>query len=104
MKRLVSFAAAACASVMLFAPTAGIAQPTGFYTATLTASPAKDTVITGETLWKCNSGVCVANKSPMRDLILCQKLAGSVGQLQGFSVQGTAMEADALAKCNSRAK
>jgi hypothetical protein len=105
MKRLVSFAAAAASSLLLLSATAGHAQqPTGYYAATPVAAPAKDTLITSGTLWKCTDGVCVANKAPLRDVIMCQMVAQNVGKLTSFTVAGTALEADALAKCNSRAK
>lgn len=102
MKRLVTLAAGAAGSFLL--ASAALAQPIGYYAATPVSAPAKPQLITQGTLWKCADGVCVANKAPVRDMILCQMVAQNVGQLQSFSVQGTAFDADALAKCNTRAK
>jgi len=104
MKRLISFAAAVATSVTLLSATAAVAQPNGYYAATPVAAPAKDTLITQGTLWKCADGVCTAGKGTARDLIMCQMVAQRVGQLQSFTVQGTAVDTETLAKCNARAK
>ncbi len=105
MKRIVSVAAAVASSVLLFSATAATAQqPAGYYAATPAAAPARDTLITSGTLWKCAGGVCVANKAPLRDVIICQIVAQNVGQLTAFTAGGTALDATALAKCNAHAK
>lgn len=104
MSRFASIAAATIGSAMLFAASAASAQPVGYYVATPAAAPAKATLITQSTLWKCADGVCVANKAPVRDLILCQMVAQNIGQLTSFSVAGTALDADTLTKCNAKAR
>lgn len=104
MKRIISFAAALFSSVMLLSATAGYAQPSGYYVATATAAPTKSTLITSGTLWKCAGDVCVANKAPLRDNIMCQMVVQRVGALSAFTAGSATFDADALAKCNARAK
>ncbi|MFA5969948.1 MAG: hypothetical protein WC816_12005 [Sphingomonas sp.] len=102
MLRFASFAAI-LGSALLVSASPVLAQPAGYYVATPAAAPTKDTLITQGTLWKCADGVCVANKAPMRDAILCQLVAQNVGALTSFSSAGTALDANALAKCNAHA-
>ncbi|MGJ3648512.1 CC_3452 family protein [Sphingomonas sp. GlSt437] len=104
MTRILTSAAAAIVAATLFSASAGFAQPVGYYAATPATAPAKDTIITDGTLWKCGNGVCVANKAPERDLIVCQLVASNVGQLTSFTVSGTALPAATLAKCNTKAR
>lgn len=105
MTRIVSFAAAIATSVMLLSATAGNAQPTGgYYNATPIAAPSKASVITSGTLWKCADGVCSAKKSTQRDTIMCQLVVQRVGELSAFTAGEAAFDADALAKCNARAR
>ncbi len=104
MTRIATFAAACASSILLLSATAGHAQTGGYYNATPVAAPAKASLITGGTLWHCNDGVCVADKAPMRDVILCQMVAREVGKLATFTVAGAPLDADTLAKCNARAK
>ena len=105
MKRIVSIAATAAGAVLLLSATTAVAQqPAGYYAATPAAAPSKDTLITSGTLWKCAEGVCVANKAPLRDMIMCQMVAQNVGQLTAFTAGGNALDTAALAKCNAHAK
>lgn len=104
MVRILSLAAALATSVALVAPMTAHAQAAGYYTATPVAAPAKASVITSGTLWKCNGGVCTAAKSTQRDVIMCQMVVQRVGALSAFTVAGTALDADSLAKCNERAR
>ena len=103
MIRILSVAAALATSVMLLSATAAPAQSAGYYSATPVTAPTKASVITSGTLWKCRDGVCTANKSTQRDVIMCQMVVQRVGARSAFSANGTAFEAEALAKCNARA-
>ena len=58
----------------------------------------------GRTRWKCSDGVCSAGKSSDRPNIMCELVVQRVGELSSFTANGAAFEADALAKCNARAK
>lgn len=104
MVRLLSVAAAAAATLMLTSA-AGFAQtPRGYYAATPEAMPAKSSVITRTTIWKCEGSACVAAKAGSRDAIMCQLVAGEVGKLTAFAANGKEFDTDELAKCNARAK
>jgi len=104
MNRMIAVAAAAAATLAL-APVSGFAQTTrGYYSATPVTAPAKASIVTRSTVWKCGEGTCVASKATSRDAIMCELVAKEVGTLQSFSANGAAFDADALAKCNSRAK
>lgn len=104
MTRFLTVAAAAAAALAL-TPATGFAQTArGYYAAVPVTAPAKDSLITRSTLWKCGEGVCTASKSTSRDAIVCEVVAREVGQLTSFSVKGTEFDADALAKCNAKAR
>ena len=104
MTRILSIAAALAGSVMLLAPVASQAQASGYYTAVPVAKPAKTNVITNSMLWKWNDTAFTAGKAPARDAIVCQLIVQHAGALSSFTAGGTAFDADALAKCNARAK
>jgi uncharacterized low-complexity protein len=104
MTRFLTVAAAAAATLAL-TPATGFAQTArGYYAAVPVTAPAKDSLITRSTLWKCGEGVCTASKSTSRDAIVCEVVAREVGQLTSFSVKGAEFDADALAKCNAKAR
>ena len=100
MIRTASLAAAALA---VFAATPALAQGP-YYSATPSGELKKASLVTRNTLWKCNDGTCVANKSGDRPSVMCELVVQRVGALQSFSAGGTAFDADALAKCNARAR
>jgi len=99
MIRLLSVAAAALAFA---APAA--AQSSRFYVATPAAAPAQASYVTRNTAWSCSGGVCVAQKAADRPQFVCERIAKSVGKLEAFTAGGEALDADALAKCNAKAK
>jgi hypothetical protein len=105
MIRIVSLAAALVSSAILLSPTAGHAQQRAdYYTATQIAAPAHASLVTGDTIWSCGGGVCVAGKAADRAEIMCERAAKNVGKLSAFTAGGEALDADTLAKCNARAK
>lgn len=95
--------AAAAAATLSLAP-ASIAQTARGYAATPVAAPAKASLITRSTLWKCADGVCTAAQATSRDAIVCELVAKEVGALSSFTAKGQAFDADALAKCNAKAR
>ena len=105
MARFLAVAAAAAATLALTSA-AGFAQTParGYYAATPVTAPAKGNLVTRSTIWKCGEGVCVASKGTSRDSIMCELVAREVGTLTSFNAGGAAFDADALAKCNTRAK
>ncbi|WEJ99199.1 MAG: hypothetical protein P0Y59_20010 [Candidatus Sphingomonas phytovorans] len=105
MTRVLSIAAALAASVMMLAPVASSAQGLdGYYTATPVAQPTKTSFITSNLMWKWRDTAFTANKAPARDNIVCQMIVQRAGALSAFTAGGQAFDADALAKCNARAK
>jgi uncharacterized low-complexity protein len=104
MTRFLTVAAAAAASLAL-APVAGHAQTThGYYAATPATAPSGGSIVTRSTVWKCNGGTCTAAKATSRDAIMCELLVREVGQLTAFRANGADFDADALAKCNTKAR
>ncbi|MEN3747275.1 hypothetical protein TPR58_08845 [Sphingomonas sp. HF-S3] len=105
MTRFLAVAAAAAATLAL-TPAAGIAQTPGgaYYTATAEAAPAKSSVVTRSTIWRCTETTCIAPKATARDAIMCELVAREVGKLASFAVKGEAFDAASLDKCNARAK
>jgi hypothetical protein len=95
--------AALMSVVLLLSPVGAAAQAQG-YSAVPTAMPAKANVMTRATLWKCAGGTCTTPKSDERAAVLCQLAAREMGPLTTFSAQGVPFDADALARCNARAR
>ena len=74
------------------------------YRAELAAPTTSAQLVTRGLLWKCSGGGCVAGKSNSRPAIDCAALAREAGALRSFSVQGRALSAADLEKCNAKAK
>lgn len=104
MIRTVSATATAAATLALFAAAPVAAQGGAYYTATTTAPAKKPSLVTRNTIWKCDDTVCTAGKAPDRDAVVCAMIAQRVGPLAAFTVNGTAFADDALEKCNGGAK
>ncbi|MEI9927273.1 MAG: hypothetical protein WDN44_05650 [Sphingomonas sp.] len=61
--------------------------------------------MTRDTVWHCNGAVCSAAKpSAARDAIMCELVVHELGTLTTFTAGGTSFDADALQKCNAKAK
>lgn len=102
MIRPLSIAAMAAAALTATVPAQ--AQTAGYYTASLAAAPAKTKLVTRSTIWTCTGTTCTAPKAGSRDAIMCELVVRQTGALTGFTAGGTAFDAEALSKCNSRAK
>jgi hypothetical protein len=97
--------AASAAALLALAPMTGFAQNArGFYAATPTAAPTQESLITRGTAWKCDGGTCTAAKGTSRDTIMCELVAREVGTLIAFRAGATDFNAEALAKCNAKAR
>lgn len=73
----------------------------GSYSATPAAKgqqPAK--VVTRDVAWTLKGGAFVGRTDQSRPVVLCQGLAKKVGPLSSFTVDGRALPAAELAKCN----
>ncbi|MEG3177814.1 hypothetical protein U1872_16360 [Sphingomonas sp. RB3P16] len=105
MVRQLSLAAAALIGASVLAPAAASAADAGaYYAATPVAAPAKTMFITNGTVWKWTDTAFTATKGPQRQGIVCEMIAQRAGKLSAFAVAGQPIDADALAKCNARAK
>lgn len=105
MNRFYAVAAAAAATLAL-TPAASFAQGAvrGYYAATPASAPSKASMVTRNTVWKCGDGVCTASKTTTRDAIMCELVVRELGTLSGFRANGSDFDADALAKCNAKAR
>lgn len=106
MNRILTASLAAAASALVVAAAAPApAQAPAHYVAVPAGEAKKASVITRSTPWRLSpGGAYVAARAPERNLVLCQLLARDVGALRSFSAGGAPLDADKLAKCNSRAK
>ena len=73
------------------------------YSATL-ASPTNARVIAPDISWSCGSAACLGASAESRPLVLCQALAKRAGRIESFLVDGRAMAASDLQRCNAAAK
>jgi hypothetical protein len=103
MIHLVSVAALAAAAAFV-SPVAAQARPASYYVATPVAAPAEASYVTRNTIWSCAGGVCTAGKAADRAEFVCERIAKSVGKLDGFTVDGAPLDAGSLAKCNAKVK
>ena len=97
-----TLAAASIAFLTLGAAPALAAAPT--YRAELAAPTSSTQLIARGQMWKCNGDGCVAGKSNSRPAVACAALAREAGALRSFSVQGRALSAADLQKCNAKAR
>ena len=83
----------------------GVAQAQSpLYRAIPATAPTKASVIADGVMWRCGTEGCVATNATSRPAIVCVQAARQVGKLTSFSVGTAAFDADALAKCNTKAK
>lgn len=101
MFRALALSAAALAA---FATPSTATQARSFYVATLAEAPSATTLVTRNTVWKCVDKVCTAPRSGTRDQVMCELFVREAGTLTAFTVNGGALDAEALAKCNTRAR
>ncbi|MGN6278300.1 MAG: CC_3452 family protein [Sphingomonas sp.] len=102
MIRMLSLAAVTAAAMV--SPVAAQARVAAYYTATPAAAPSEASLVTRNTLWSCTGGTCVAPQAADRPQFVCERIAKSVGKLDAFTAGGEALDPDALAKCNAKAK
>jgi hypothetical protein len=103
MRRLPAVAALA-AAMLAFVPATSFAQSHAYYSATAANAPEKTNLVTRSTVWKCDGATCTASKANARDGIVCELVAREVGKLTAFSANGSDFDADALTKCNAKAR
>ena len=86
------------ATAFLAAPALG-----GTYVATPIKGGQPAQVVTRDLAWNLKGATFIGRTDESRPLVLCQALAKKVGALSNFTVDGRALGAADLAKCNGRA-
>src|SRR5438105_15315481 len=66
--------------------------------------PASGRFITRDIVWTCGPAACQGATDESRPLVLCQSLAKRTGRLDSFVVDGRALGAADLERCNASAK
>ena len=87
---------------LAFAATPAFSAP--YYHAQPAASPAANSIVLRDMVWKCGNAGCVGTRSNRPPGIVCALLVRSVGSLRSFAEEGRTMSAEELEKCNARAK
>ncbi len=97
---IAAFASVATAGFGMAAAPAAAQAPATYFQAQL-AAPASDArVIAGGVVWRCTGTTCTAPESGKRPLRVCRELSREVGEISSFAINGEALEADRLARCN----
>jgi hypothetical protein len=86
-------------SALIAAVPAGAAT----YSAKL-AVPASGRVIARDIVWNCGPAACQGATDNGRPVVLCQSLAKRTGRIENFVVDGRALGAADLDRCNASAK
>ena len=73
------------------------------YSATLT-QPTTDKFIARDIVWNCGPAACQGATDNGRPVVLCQSLAKRAGRVEAFLVDGRALAAAELDRCNALAK
>ena|SRR3954454_12997760 len=68
------------------------------------AVPASGRFITRDIVWNCGPAACQGATDESRPLVLCQSLVKHAGRLDSFIVDGRALSAAELDRCNTSAK
>jgi hypothetical protein len=100
-----SAAALFLAPLCLF-PTASVAANNGQapFRAELATPSGQPRLVVRDMVWRCDGGICVAPKGSSRPAVVCAALVREAGALRSFTVDGDALPADQLEKCNARAR
>jgi hypothetical protein len=91
--------ALALASLVLIAAPASAAS----YSATL-STPTSARFIARDIVWNCGPAACQGATDESRPAVLCQSLAKQAGHVDSFLVDGRALAAAELDRCNASAK
>lgn len=95
----------ALASSFTLISTAAVAQPAGgYYNLSLTQKAPEAKPVVRGMLFSCAGETCTAGEGTSRPAIVCASVAREFGPVSSFSAGGQAFDAEALAKCNAKAK
>jgi len=92
-------------SVLALSTLALLAAPASAatYSATL-STPASGRIVARDILWACGPAACQGATDESRPVVLCQSLAKRAGHVDSFLVDGRALAAAELDRCNTSAK
>ncbi len=94
-------AAATVALGLAALPDAVQAQGSSAYFRAELAAVAEETqTIAGGVLWRCDGTSCSAAQNGKRPLRVCRDLQRQLGAVTSFEVDGLALDAETLARCN----
>lgn len=100
-----TFAAVAISATILGAFTAPAFANRGAPEYRLTAEQlTTGTKVARDVMWRCNDAGCTAANATSRPEIVCATAAREFGKLSSFNAKGEAFDAEALAKCNAKAR
>jgi hypothetical protein len=68
------------------------------------ATPTSERIIARDIVWACGADACQGATKESRPIVLCQSLAKRAGKVDTFFVDGRALGAAELDKCNAAAK
>lgn len=104
MARISNFLFAfAGALTLAVAATPAQAEP-GFYSVTTVNPVATAKPVVRDMLFNCAGGTCTAGEGTSRPAIVCAAAAREFGRIAAFRAGDTDFDAEALAKCNAKAK
>jgi hypothetical protein len=66
--------------------------------------PVTGNKVAAEAVWSCNDTGCATANVTSRPAIVCAKAARELGKLTSFTIRGQDLDAEALAKCNTKAR
>jgi hypothetical protein len=66
--------------------------------------PTSERFIARDIVWACGPAACQGSTAESRPVVLCQSLAKRAGRVDSFLVDGRALEAAELERCNTSAK
>ena len=107
MTRMIALVAAVATSAALLSATTSPARAAGasdYYRAVPVSAPKRTSLVTRDTLWKCDDAACAAPRAGSRDAVVCELAVQRLGALSAFHANGAAFDASALERCNARAK
>jgi hypothetical protein len=104
MARISNLVIALTGSLTLLAATPAMAAGPGFYSVTPEAPVAASKAVVRDVLFACQGGTCTAGEGTSRPAIVCAAAAKEFGRLSAFKAGAAEFDADALAKCNAKAK
>ena len=97
--------AASLSSLLLIAaPQAHAAQGEAFYQAELVAPVEMRRAVVRDAMFTCDGTSCMGSKAHSRPAIVCASFVREFGAATSFTAEGKSLDADALAKCNERAR